>query len=79
VTGRGTDRLLALLPIYFIDPGHPSARTLGGSRFTATVSRACAAALASYDVRAIVARITTPTLHVIAPVPLRPADGQLAR
>jgi proline iminopeptidase len=70
--GDGTDRLLALLPIYFVDPGHPSARTLGGSRFSATASRACAGALASYDVRATVARITTPTLHVIAPVPFGP-------
>jgi proline iminopeptidase len=71
----GTDRLLALLPIYFVDPGHPAARTLGGSRFSATVSRACAGALASYDVRGAVARITTPTLHVIAPVPFGPQMG----
>jgi pimeloyl-ACP methyl ester carboxylesterase len=70
--GDGTDRLLAILPIYFVDPGHPSARTLGGSRFSATVSRACAAALSSYDVRAEVARVATPTLHVITPVPFGP-------
>jgi len=70
--GDGTQRLLALLPIYLVDPGHPSARTLGGSRFSATASRACAAALSSYDVRADMARIATPTLHVITPVPFGP-------
>jgi pimeloyl-ACP methyl ester carboxylesterase len=64
-----TDHLLALLPIYFLDPAHPSARTLGGSRFSAAASRACAGALASYDVRAAVARVAAPTLHAIAPVP----------
>jgi proline iminopeptidase len=70
-----TERLLALLPIYFVDPGHPSARTLGGSRFSPTASRACAGALSSYDVRAAIGRITTPTLHVIAPVPFGPEMG----
>jgi proline iminopeptidase len=65
----GVEWMLALLPIYFLDPGHPSARTLGGARFSPEVSQACAGALAAYDVRARVARVRVPTFHVIAPVP----------
>jgi pimeloyl-ACP methyl ester carboxylesterase len=67
--GDGGGLLLALLPVYFLDPRHPSARTLAGSRFSQEVNRACAGALSRYDLRADVARVRAPALHVLAPVP----------
>jgi proline iminopeptidase len=66
-------RLLAMLPIFFVDPRHPGARSLGGARPSAAANRAAAATLASYDVRSTIARIAVPTLHFIAPVPFGPA------
>jgi proline iminopeptidase len=71
----GTALLLALLPIYFTDPRHPGARSLGGARVSAAANRASGVALSSYDVRDALARITAPTLCFIAPVPFGPEMG----
>ncbi|HVE25502.1 MAG TPA: alpha/beta fold hydrolase [Sporichthya sp.] len=65
-------RLLALLPIYFVDPTHPAARSLGGIRPSPAVGAAHQALLRSYDVRDLVARVVAPSLHFIAPVPFGP-------
>jgi proline iminopeptidase len=61
--------LLAMLPIYFVDPRHPAARSLGGARLSRAANRATAAALVDYDVRAELARVSVPALHFISPVP----------
>jgi proline iminopeptidase len=65
-------RLLALLPMYFVEPAHPAARSLGGMRPAPSVSAAHRTLLGTYDVRDRVARIVAPSLHVIAPVPFGP-------
>jgi proline iminopeptidase len=64
-----TGRLLAQWPIYFVDPRHPAAWTLGGARFRPEVALAMASSLRSYDFRRELARVTTPTLHVSTSVP----------
>jgi pimeloyl-ACP methyl ester carboxylesterase len=65
----GYGRLLAVLPVLFADPTHPSARTLGGARFSLAAFRASLPALRSYDVGAELARVRAPSLHLIAAVP----------
>lgn len=62
-------RLLAVLPIYFLDPRHPGARSLNGATLSPEVARATAPALAAYDVRERLAAIDIPTLAVHTPVP----------
>ena len=68
----GPGLMLAIWPVYFADPRHPGARSLGGARVSAATNRACGTALASYDVRPVLAAITAPALHFIAPVPFGP-------
>jgi pimeloyl-ACP methyl ester carboxylesterase len=68
-----TGRMLALLPICFVDPAHPAARTLGGARWDAAVWAAHRPTLRAYDARALVAGVVAPSLHFIAPVPFGPA------
>jgi pimeloyl-ACP methyl ester carboxylesterase len=63
-------------PIYFVDPRHPAARTLGGARFGARAAATANAALDRYDVSAAVARVVAPTLHLIAAVPFGAAMGE---
>jgi pimeloyl-ACP methyl ester carboxylesterase len=68
--------LLARLPIYFVDPRHPGARTLGGARLSPKPAAAACLALRAYDVRDELARVRTPTLHVTTPVPFGYAMGE---
>lgn len=65
----GDELLVALLPACFVDPSHPSARTLAGARFEPRVHRAAMSALSAYDMREAVARVRAPALHVLASVP----------
>jgi len=69
-------RLLALWPIYFVDPRHPGARSLGGARLSARAAAAGNRALNEYDMTAELARVTAPTLHFIASVPFGSAMAQ---
>ncbi len=68
--------LLARLPIYFVDPRHPAARTLWGARLSPESAAAAGLALNAYDVRAELTRVSTPTLHVMTPVPFGYAMGE---
>jgi proline iminopeptidase len=65
----GAAHLLALWPLYFCDPRHPAARSLAGASISAAAHRAGAAALDRYDLRAALAAVTVPALHVLTPVP----------
>lgn len=66
-------RALALLPIYFVDPAHPAARSMDGARLAPAVMAAHRGFLSSYDVRDSISRVVAPSLHFIAPVPFGPA------
>jgi proline iminopeptidase len=69
-------RLLAIWPIYFADPRHPGARTLGGARYSLRAASAANAALDRYDVSAEIAAVVAPTLHFIASAPFGSAMGE---
>jgi pimeloyl-ACP methyl ester carboxylesterase len=64
-----TGRLLSEWPIYFVDPRHPGAWTLGGARFRPETAFNVCSSLRSYDFRTELASISTPTLHVATAVP----------
>jgi len=63
------ERLLAEWPIYFADPRHLGARTLGGAGFRPEAASVMLASLGSFDFRRELARIAAPTLHVATAVP----------
>jgi proline iminopeptidase len=67
--GDARGRLLAVLPIYFLDPRHPGARSLNGASFSGAVRLAAGSTLCDYDVRARLRRVTAPVLSFISPVP----------
>jgi proline iminopeptidase len=72
----GAARLLAIWPIYFVDPCHPGARTLGGARLSPRVAADAGSALDRYDVSGELGNVVAPTLHFIAPVPFGCAMGE---
>jgi pimeloyl-ACP methyl ester carboxylesterase len=65
----GTELLLAILPIYFVDPRHPAARSLGGARYHGRAAAAAGPALRAYDHRAELAAVRAPVLSITTPVP----------
>lgn len=71
-TENAAERLLATLPIYFADPKHPAARSLGGASLNAHACAAARSMLKAYDVRQAVKHVTAPSLHFIASVPFGP-------
>jgi pimeloyl-ACP methyl ester carboxylesterase len=65
----GPGRMLAILPIYFADPAHPAARSLGGARLSVAAFNGTRAALADHDVRAELATVTQPSLQIATEFP----------
>jgi pimeloyl-ACP methyl ester carboxylesterase len=59
----GAGRMLAILPIYYGEPSHPGARTLGGASFSVAAFNGTRAALAHHDVRDALATVTQPSLQ----------------
>jgi pimeloyl-ACP methyl ester carboxylesterase len=62
-------RLLAILPIYFLDPRHPGARSMNGARFSTAAWLATDPALGDYDLLEAVAQVRAPALSFVSPVP----------
>jgi pimeloyl-ACP methyl ester carboxylesterase len=64
-----TAMFLALLPVYFVDPRHPGARSLNGATLSAAVWAATDPTLSDYDLRSRLGRVTAPVLSFVSSVP----------
>jgi proline iminopeptidase len=76
--GEGSDSttyLLSVLPVYFVDPKHPAARSLNDSKFDDSIFQKHSEALGDFDFHPQLSQLSIPSLVIAAAVPF----GEMGR